>query len=86
MSAMLSDTSFPLYVFEKDDWSMFLVEREEKLLYHIEPIDFENDEYLFWDAQGRGISVSDAYTDARPRPTLEPHEPVTECNREFFTS
>jgi hypothetical protein len=36
MSAMLSDTSFPLYVFEKDDWSMFLVEREEKLLYHID--------------------------------------------------
>jgi hypothetical protein len=55
---MVSDTSFPLYVFEKDDWSMFLVESEDKLLYHIEPIDFENDEYLFWDAQGRGVRLT----------------------------
>ena len=55
---MLSDTSFPLYVFEKDDWSMLLVEREEKLLYHIEPIDFKNDECLFWDAQGRAVRLT----------------------------
>jgi len=55
---MASHTSFPLYVFEKDDWSMFLVESEDKLLYHIEPIDFESDEYLFWDAQGRGVRLT----------------------------
>jgi hypothetical protein len=58
MKAMVSDKSFPLYVFEKDDWSMFLVESEDKLLYHIEPIDFENDEYLFWDALGRGVRLT----------------------------
>jgi hypothetical protein len=55
---MVSDTSFPLYVFEKDDWSMFLVESEDEFLYHIEPFDFENDEYLFWDAQGRGVRLT----------------------------
>jgi hypothetical protein len=56
--AMLSDDSFPLYAFEKDDWSMFLVESPDKVLSHIEPIDFENDEYLFWDAQGHGVRLT----------------------------
>ena len=55
---MPSDSPFPLYVFEKDDWSMFLVESRDKLLYHIEPIDFENNEYLFWDADGLGVYLT----------------------------
>ena len=55
---MFNDASFPLYVFEKDDWSMFLVESPDKVLYDIEPIDFENDEYLFWDAQGNGVRIT----------------------------
>lgn len=55
---MASDTLFPLYCFEKDDCSMFLVENRDKLLYHIEPIDFENNEYLFWDADGLGVRLT----------------------------
>jgi hypothetical protein len=27
---------FPLFVFEKDDHSMFLIERPDRLLYHLE--------------------------------------------------
>ncbi len=37
---------------------MFLVEMPEDLWCHIEPIDFENDEYLFWDSQGRGVRLA----------------------------
>jgi hypothetical protein len=57
-AAMVDVTSFPLYVFEKDDWSMFLVENPDRVLYHIEPIDFENDDYLFWDTHGRGVRLT----------------------------
>jgi hypothetical protein len=55
---MLNDTSFPLYAFEKDDLSMFLIARPDEVFHHIEPIDFENDEYLFWDAQGRAVKLT----------------------------
>jgi hypothetical protein len=58
MHAMIDSSIFPLYVYEKDDWSMFLVERPDKVLYDIEPIDFENDEYLFWDAQERSVRLT----------------------------
>lgn len=54
---MVNGDSFPLYVSEKDDWSMFLVESPAEMWCHIEPIDFENDEYLFWDAHGRGVRL-----------------------------
>jgi hypothetical protein len=50
--------SFPLFVFEKDDCSMRLVESADKVLYHMEPIDIENDEYLCWDANGRAVRIS----------------------------
>lgn len=55
---MVNSTSFPLHVFEKDDWSMFLVESADKVLFYIEPIDFENNEYLFWDANGHGVRLT----------------------------
>ena len=44
---------------------MFLVENQDRVFYHIEPLDFENNEYLFWDAQGRDISL-----------IIEPKKPV----------
>jgi hypothetical protein len=50
--------SFPLFVFEKDDCSMRLVESPDKVLYHMEPSDIENDEYLCWDANGRAARIS----------------------------
>jgi hypothetical protein len=45
-------------VFEKDDRSMLLIEKRDRLLYHLETIDIENDEYLFWDSTGAGTRVS----------------------------
>jgi hypothetical protein len=48
---------FPVYALA-DDRSMFLVESPARVLYHIEPIDIENKEYLFWDADGRGVRIS----------------------------
>jgi hypothetical protein len=40
---------FPLFDFEEDDLSMPLVERPDRLLYHLETVDIENDKYPFWD-------------------------------------
>jgi hypothetical protein len=50
--------SFPLFVFEKDDYSMFVVETPGEVLYHMEPIDIENGEYLCWDANGKAVRIS----------------------------
>ena len=50
--------SFPLFVFEKDDCSMFLVETPDKVLYHMEPIDIENNEYVCWDSNGNAVRIS----------------------------
>jgi hypothetical protein len=55
---MADSVSFPLFVFEKDDCSMFLVEGPDKVLYQMEPIDIENGEYLFWDASGKCVQIS----------------------------
>lgn len=55
---MDASVSFPLFVFEKDDCSMFVVETPDRILYHMEPIDIENDEFLYWDANGRGVRIS----------------------------
>jgi hypothetical protein len=52
------DVQFPLFVFAKDDRSMYLVETPERVLYHLEAIDIENNEYLFWDSTGAGVSIS----------------------------
>jgi len=49
---------YPVFVFEKDDKSMRLAENENRILYHTEAIDIENDEYVFWDANGAGVSVA----------------------------
>jgi hypothetical protein len=55
---MKSNVSFPLFVFEKDDYSMFMVETPDKILDCMEPIDIESGEYLCWDANGRGVRIS----------------------------
>ncbi len=47
---------FPLYV-RLDDGSMMRIEAMEKILYYLEAIDIENNEYLFWDAGGNGVRV-----------------------------
>jgi hypothetical protein len=52
------DVQFPLFVFEKDDRSMYLIETPERVLYHLEAIDIEDGEYLFWDSNGAGVCIS----------------------------
>jgi hypothetical protein len=37
---------------------MCLIETPERVLYHLEAIDIENNEYLFWDSTGVGVCVS----------------------------
>jgi hypothetical protein len=55
---MSSDVVFPIYGFAKDDRSMWLVENPDRILYHMEPIDIENGEYLLWDANGQSVRIS----------------------------
>jgi hypothetical protein len=55
---MADSVPFPLFIFEKDDCSMFLVEAPDKVLYQMEPIDIENDEYFCWDANGEAAKIS----------------------------
>jgi hypothetical protein len=47
-----------LFVFEKDAHSMYLIETPERVPYHLEAIDTENSEYLFWDSSGAGVCAS----------------------------
>jgi hypothetical protein len=49
-------TLFPLYVC-LDDGEVIRVEGFDRILYHLEAIDIENDEYMFWDAAGQGLKV-----------------------------
>lgn len=48
--------AFPLFV-RLDDGEVMQIESYDKILYHLEAIDIENDEYLFWDANGNGVKV-----------------------------
>jgi hypothetical protein len=52
------DAQFPLFAFERDDRSMYLIETPKRVLHHLEAIDIENNEYLFWDSTGSGVRVS----------------------------
>jgi len=49
--------TYPLFVFEKDDRSMRVIESPDSILSWHEAIDIENDEYVFWDATGSGVQV-----------------------------
>jgi uncharacterized protein (DUF2249 family) len=48
--------TFPFLV-RLDDGEVMQIESYDKILYHLEAIDIENNEYLFWDAEGRGVKV-----------------------------
>jgi hypothetical protein len=50
------DNPFPLYV-RLDDGELIRIESIDKVLYHLEAIDIENNEYLFWDAAGNGVKI-----------------------------
>lgn len=49
---------FPLYVC-LDDGEVIRIENSDRILYHIEAIDIENNEYQFWDAAGCPLRVGD---------------------------
>lgn len=55
---MSMGVQFPLFVFERDNNSMCLVENPQSILHRLEAIDIENDEYLFWDSTGAGVNIS----------------------------
>jgi hypothetical protein len=48
--------AYPLFVL-LDDRNMLVVESPDRILYHLEAIDTENEEYLFWDATGKQMEV-----------------------------
>lgn len=48
--------AFPLFV-RLDDGEVMQIESYDKILGDLEAIDIENDEYRFWDAEGRGVKV-----------------------------
>src|SRR5271154_3987476 len=52
------EAQFPLFLFEKDDRSMYLIETPGGILYYADTIDIENNEYLFWDSTGAGVRIS----------------------------
>lgn len=50
--------TYPLFVFEKDDQSMRLIEDSSRILDWLDAIDIENGEYVFWDANGSGVTIT----------------------------
>jgi hypothetical protein len=50
--------TYPLFAFEKDDQSMRRIEDSSRILYWHEAIDIENGEYVFWDANGNGVTIT----------------------------
>ena len=49
---------FPIFAFENDDRSIRLIEEESGILYQLEAIDIGNHEYVFWDANGDGVTIA----------------------------
>jgi hypothetical protein len=55
-NVMDHNIKFPIYVC-LDDGEVMRVESFETILHHLEAIDIDNNEYLFWDAHGRGLKI-----------------------------
>ena len=60
-SVMIANTmdcnaAFPVYA-RLDEGTVIRLESSERILYHLEAIDIENDEYMFWDANSCGLKV-----------------------------
>jgi hypothetical protein len=53
--------TYPLFVLEKDDQSMRQI-ADPSCIGILEAIDIENGEYVFWDANGDGVSVAASVT------------------------
>ena len=48
---------YPLFVFEKDDQSMLQI-RDATSMDLLEGVDILHGEYIFWDADGNGVSIT----------------------------
>jgi hypothetical protein len=68
---------YPLFVFEKDDQSMLQIENAKNIDV-LEAVDISNDEYVFWDADGNGVSIKASVT----RFTMEIGD-ATSCTAQF---
>jgi hypothetical protein len=52
----MDNVVYPLFAF-LDDQTMLAVENPDRILYHFEATDIENDEYLFWDSTERAVRI-----------------------------
>ena len=77
---------FPLFVFEKDNCSMQLIEKQEDLFHHLEEIDIENDEYLFWDTNGAGVCLQVKKRKVIAIENCEAAKPLTEAFQTYCQS
>jgi hypothetical protein len=50
--------AYPLFAFMKDDQSMALIEDSSRILRKCDEVFLADGEYVFWDANGDGVSVS----------------------------
>ena len=71
---------------------MRLIESYSRIPYHLEAIDIENEEYVFWDANGAGVSVAVTPTTAFKTGKLEsvklcsPVFPIQDALKEYAKS
>ena len=54
---MASDIAFPVFVLAKDCGEVTVFSEFEKMVWHFEPIDVENNEYQAWDAAGNLLEL-----------------------------
>jgi len=73
--------SFPLFVFEKNDYSMFVLDTPDQILSSIGPLDIENSRYLYWDADGRAVRISITRKGMAEISQGETEMPLTEAMR-----
>jgi hypothetical protein len=65
---------------------MLLIEKQEDLFYHLEEIDIQNNEYLFWDANGAGVRLRMIKRKVVATENCEAAKPLTEALEAFCQS
>jgi len=74
------NVEYPIFAYEQDDHSMWLIENEERIFYHLEEADIINGEYVFWDARGGGVSIHISKKGEMTGPSAAPAAfPITEA-------
>ena len=53
----MDNVAYPLFV-QLDDGRMLAIESLDRILYHLEAIDIENNEYSFWDSTERPVRMT----------------------------